>query len=159
MAPPHVLCPLEVLHLVEFYLEEGISDEEAVSLIDLEAPRHKRENKWQEITSNSILDAGLKACVCQPSTRPGCKTGGRRALGDGWSSGVKDMVSHCRVIGEAHMVAGTGAGNGLRSGQCTEVPEGTGHDHRPRRGIWRRRWCLGIHLCFISGKASHPPGS
>ncbi|XP_064447979.1 intraflagellar transport protein 122 homolog isoform X4 [Mirounga angustirostris] len=82
----------EVLHLVEFYLEEGISDEEAVSLIDLEAPRHKRENKWQEITSNSILDAGLKACVCQPSTRPGCKTGGRRALGDGWSSGVKDMT-------------------------------------------------------------------
>ncbi|XP_070093324.1 intraflagellar transport protein 122 homolog isoform X17 [Equus przewalskii] len=43
----------EVLHLVEFYLEEGITDEEAVSLIDLEAPRHKRENKWQEITSNN----------------------------------------------------------------------------------------------------------
>lgn len=43
----------EVLHLVEFYLEEGITDEEAVSLIDLEAPRHKRENKWQEITGNN----------------------------------------------------------------------------------------------------------
>ncbi|XP_065741259.1 intraflagellar transport protein 122 homolog isoform X6 [Phocoena phocoena] len=43
----------EVLHLVEFYLEEGITDEEAVSLIDLEAPRHKRENKWQEIASNT----------------------------------------------------------------------------------------------------------
>uniref|UniRef100_A0A8B9YK93 Intraflagellar transport protein 122 homolog n=1 Tax=Bos mutus grunniens TaxID=30521 RepID=A0A8B9YK93_BOSMU len=43
----------EVLHLVEFYLEEGITDEEAVSLIDLEAPRLKRENKWQEITSNN----------------------------------------------------------------------------------------------------------
>ncbi|XP_069340505.1 intraflagellar transport protein 122 homolog isoform X10 [Eulemur rufifrons] len=43
----------EVLHLVEFYLEEGITDEEAVSLIDLEAPRPKRENKWQEITSNN----------------------------------------------------------------------------------------------------------
>ncbi|XP_036188151.1 intraflagellar transport protein 122 homolog isoform X7 [Myotis myotis] len=43
----------EVLHLVEFYLEEGIIDEEAVSLIDLEAPRHKRENKWQEITGNN----------------------------------------------------------------------------------------------------------
>uniref|UniRef100_A0A8I3PYR8 Intraflagellar transport protein 122 homolog n=1 Tax=Canis lupus familiaris TaxID=9615 RepID=A0A8I3PYR8_CANLF len=43
----------EVLHLVEFYLEEGITDEEAVSLIDLEAPRHKRENKWQEIASNN----------------------------------------------------------------------------------------------------------
>uniref|UniRef100_A0AC11CPA6 Intraflagellar transport 122 n=1 Tax=Ovis aries TaxID=9940 RepID=A0AC11CPA6_SHEEP len=48
----------EVLHLVEFYLEEGITDEEAVSLIDLEAPRLKRENKWQEITSNSILGTG-----------------------------------------------------------------------------------------------------
>lgn len=55
-APPCALCPPEVLHLVEFYLEEGITDEEAVSLIDLEAPRHKRENKWQEIMSNSILD-------------------------------------------------------------------------------------------------------
>uniref|UniRef100_A0A673UB11 Intraflagellar transport protein 122 homolog n=1 Tax=Suricata suricatta TaxID=37032 RepID=A0A673UB11_SURSU len=43
----------EVLHLVEFYLEEGITDEEAVSLIDLEAPRHKHENKWQETTSNN----------------------------------------------------------------------------------------------------------
>lgn len=60
----HALCPPEVLHLVEFYLEEGITDEEAVSLIDLEAPRHKRENKWQEITSNSILlGTGLDPCV------------------------------------------------------------------------------------------------
>ncbi|XP_061864221.1 intraflagellar transport protein 122 homolog isoform X2 [Colius striatus] len=40
----------EVLHLVEFYLEDGITDEEAVALIDLEAPRlNKRENKWQEM--------------------------------------------------------------------------------------------------------------
>lgn len=58
-APPRALCLPEVLHLVEFYLEEGITDEEAVSLIDLEAPRHKRENKWQEITGNSILGIGL----------------------------------------------------------------------------------------------------
>uniref|UniRef100_A0A8D2DF58 Intraflagellar transport protein 122 homolog n=1 Tax=Sciurus vulgaris TaxID=55149 RepID=A0A8D2DF58_SCIVU len=43
----------EVLHLVEFYLEEGITDEEAVALIDLEAPRHKRENRWQEVTSSN----------------------------------------------------------------------------------------------------------
>ncbi|XP_075289327.1 intraflagellar transport protein 122 homolog isoform X6 [Opisthocomus hoazin] len=44
---------LEVLHLVEFYLEDGITDEEAVALIDLEAPGlHKRENKWQEMTSD-----------------------------------------------------------------------------------------------------------
>ncbi|NXU62248.1 IF122 protein, partial [Horornis vulcanius] len=43
----------EVLHLVEFYLEDGITDEEAVALIDLEAPRvNKRENKWQEMLSD-----------------------------------------------------------------------------------------------------------
>ncbi|NXK34891.1 IF122 protein, partial [Piprites chloris] len=43
----------EVLHLVEFYVEDGITDEEAVSLIDLEAPRvSKRENKWQEMMSD-----------------------------------------------------------------------------------------------------------
>uniref|UniRef100_A0A8C4XER6 Intraflagellar transport protein 122 homolog n=1 Tax=Erpetoichthys calabaricus TaxID=27687 RepID=A0A8C4XER6_ERPCA len=41
----------EVLPLVEFYLEEGITDEEAVALIDLEAPRAEKSNtKWQEIT-------------------------------------------------------------------------------------------------------------
>ncbi|KAM7040867.1 intraflagellar transport protein 122 homolog isoform 2-T2 [Acridotheres tristis] len=38
----------EVLHLVEFYLEDGITDEEAVALIDLEAPR---VSKWQETMS------------------------------------------------------------------------------------------------------------
>ncbi|XP_075014634.1 intraflagellar transport protein 122 homolog isoform X2 [Calonectris borealis] len=43
----------EVLHLIEFYLEDGITDEEAVALIDLEAPRlNKRENKWQEMMSD-----------------------------------------------------------------------------------------------------------
>ncbi|XP_066051517.1 intraflagellar transport protein 122 homolog isoform X1 [Chamaea fasciata] len=43
----------EVLHLVEFYLEDGITDEEAVALIDLEAPRvSKRESKWQEMLSD-----------------------------------------------------------------------------------------------------------
>lgn len=48
--------PLEVLHLVEFYLEDGITDEEAVSLIDLEAPRlNKSGNKWQEMMSDGIL--------------------------------------------------------------------------------------------------------
>lgn len=46
----------DVLHLVEFYLEEGITDEEAVALIDLEAPRlNKRDSKWQEQMSDSIL--------------------------------------------------------------------------------------------------------
>ncbi|NWS11626.1 IF122 protein, partial [Pachyramphus minor] len=43
----------EVLHLVEFYVEDGITDEEAVALIDLEAPRvSKREKKWQEMMSD-----------------------------------------------------------------------------------------------------------
>ncbi|NXT23360.1 IF122 protein, partial [Syrrhaptes paradoxus] len=43
----------EVLHLVEFYLEDGITDEEAVALIDLEAPRlNRRANKWQEVMSD-----------------------------------------------------------------------------------------------------------
>nr|XP_030139337.3 intraflagellar transport protein 122 homolog isoform X2 [Taeniopygia guttata] len=43
----------EVLHLVEFYLEDGITDEEAVALIDLEAPRvSKREDKWQEMMTD-----------------------------------------------------------------------------------------------------------
>lgn len=37
----------EVLPLVQFYLEEGIGDEEAVSLIDLEVPRSdERDTQW-----------------------------------------------------------------------------------------------------------------
>uniref|UniRef100_H3AZ66 Intraflagellar transport protein 122 homolog n=1 Tax=Latimeria chalumnae TaxID=7897 RepID=H3AZ66_LATCH len=43
---------VEVLPLVEFYLEDGIEDEEAVSLIDLEVPRtDKRNDRWQEMRS------------------------------------------------------------------------------------------------------------
>ncbi|XP_052577967.1 intraflagellar transport protein 122 homolog isoform X1 [Peromyscus californicus insignis] len=53
----------EVLHLVEFYLEEGITDEEAVALIDLEAPRHKRESKWQEVASNGSQTLRLDETV------------------------------------------------------------------------------------------------
>ncbi|XP_066183218.1 intraflagellar transport protein 122 homolog [Sylvia atricapilla] len=50
----------EVLHLVEFYLEDGITDEEAVALIDLEAPRvSKRENKWQEMLSDQTQSLRL----------------------------------------------------------------------------------------------------
>ncbi|XP_021265145.1 intraflagellar transport protein 122 homolog isoform X1 [Numida meleagris] len=50
----------EVLHLVEFYLEDGITDEEAVSLIDLEAPRlNKRGNKWQEMMSDAAQSLRL----------------------------------------------------------------------------------------------------
>ncbi|KAH0630208.1 hypothetical protein JD844_012935 [Phrynosoma platyrhinos] len=44
----------DILHLVEFYLEEEITDEEAVALIDLEVPRrNKRDSKWQEQMSDS----------------------------------------------------------------------------------------------------------
>ncbi|XP_036036612.1 intraflagellar transport protein 122 homolog isoform X3 [Onychomys torridus] len=53
----------EVLHLVEFYLEEGITDEEAVALIDLEAPRHKRESRWQEMASNGSQTLRLDETV------------------------------------------------------------------------------------------------
>ncbi|XP_025930637.1 intraflagellar transport protein 122 homolog isoform X3 [Apteryx mantelli] len=50
----------EVLHLVEFYLEDGITDEEAVALIDLEAPRlNKRANKWQEMMSDNAQSLRL----------------------------------------------------------------------------------------------------
>ncbi|XP_052534599.1 intraflagellar transport protein 122 homolog isoform X2 [Tympanuchus pallidicinctus] len=50
----------EVLHLVEFYLEDGITDEEAVSLIDLEAPRlSKSGNKWQEMMSDDAQSLRL----------------------------------------------------------------------------------------------------
>ncbi|XP_063021153.1 intraflagellar transport protein 122 homolog isoform X2 [Melospiza melodia melodia] len=50
----------EVLHLVEFYLEDGITDEEAVALIDLEAPRvSKRENKWQEMMTDNVQSLKL----------------------------------------------------------------------------------------------------
>lgn len=44
---------------MEFYLEEGITDEEAVALIDLEAPRQNREGKWRETSGNSILCSWL----------------------------------------------------------------------------------------------------
>ncbi|XP_068763206.1 intraflagellar transport protein 122 homolog [Struthio camelus] len=50
----------EVLHLVEFYLEDGITDEEAVALIDLEAPRlNKRAKKWQETMSDNAQSLKL----------------------------------------------------------------------------------------------------
>ncbi|XP_013914619.1 PREDICTED: intraflagellar transport protein 122 homolog isoform X2 [Thamnophis sirtalis] len=45
----------DVLHLVEFYLEDGITDEEAVALIDLEVPRlNKIGSEWQEQMSNGV---------------------------------------------------------------------------------------------------------
>ena len=49
------LCT-EVLPLVQFYLEQGISDEEAVSLIDLEVPQmDQRDARWQDMDNGGIL--------------------------------------------------------------------------------------------------------
>lgn len=46
----------EVLPLVQFYLEEGISDEEAVSLIDLEVPHtDQRDARWHDMDNGGIL--------------------------------------------------------------------------------------------------------
>lgn len=46
----------EVLPLVQFYLEEGIGDEEAVSLIDLEVPHtDQRDARWQDMDNGGIL--------------------------------------------------------------------------------------------------------
>ncbi|XP_058499501.1 intraflagellar transport protein 122 homolog isoform X2 [Solea solea] len=45
----------EVLPLVQFYLEDGISDEEAVSLIDLEVPPvDKRDSRWQHMDNGEL---------------------------------------------------------------------------------------------------------
>lgn len=41
---------------MQFYLEEGISDEEAVSLIDLEVPyADQRDARWQDTDNGRIL--------------------------------------------------------------------------------------------------------
>ncbi|XP_008336620.1 intraflagellar transport protein 122 homolog [Cynoglossus semilaevis] len=42
----------EVLPLVQFYLEEGVSDEEAVSLIDLEVPHVDDPDSHPQLTDN-----------------------------------------------------------------------------------------------------------
>lgn len=45
-----------MLPLVQFYLEEGISDEEAVSLIDLEVPHtDEGDARWQDMDNGGIL--------------------------------------------------------------------------------------------------------
>lgn len=45
-----------MLPLVQFYLEEGISDEEAVSLIDLEVPHtDQRDASWHDMDNGRIL--------------------------------------------------------------------------------------------------------
>lgn len=41
---------------MQFYLEEGISDEEAVSLIDLEVPHtDQRDARWHDMDNGGIL--------------------------------------------------------------------------------------------------------
>ena len=46
----------EVLPLVEFVLEDGITDEDAIQILDLSIPKQKPEEKnWQESRMGSIL--------------------------------------------------------------------------------------------------------
>uniref|UniRef100_A0AAY4D3U5 Intraflagellar transport protein 122 homolog n=1 Tax=Denticeps clupeoides TaxID=299321 RepID=A0AAY4D3U5_9TELE len=61
----------EVLPLVQFYLEDGISDEEAVSLIDLEVPRVERKNSESNTNHSSQtlkLDESLEGEEEDPFT-------------------------------------------------------------------------------------------
>ncbi|XP_030640907.1 intraflagellar transport protein 122 homolog [Chanos chanos] len=61
----------EVLPLVEFYLEEGISDEEAVSLIDLEVPRVDRKaSRWQDMSSGESQSLKLDDSMDDPADDP-----------------------------------------------------------------------------------------
>ncbi|KAF7664865.1 hypothetical protein LDENG_00161710 [Lucifuga dentata] len=54
----------EVLPLVQFYLEEGITDEEAVSLIDLEVPHvDKKTADWQEMDVNESQTLKMDDCL------------------------------------------------------------------------------------------------
>ena len=51
----------EVLPLVEFYLEDDITDEEAQNLLDLAPPRDDKRNRdrqWREDRIGSILENG-----------------------------------------------------------------------------------------------------
>ncbi|XP_070766457.1 intraflagellar transport protein 122 homolog isoform X7 [Enoplosus armatus] len=63
----------EVLPLVQFYLEEGISDEEAVSLIDLEVPHtDQRDTRWHDMDNGDMqalrMDDGLDDAEEDPFT-------------------------------------------------------------------------------------------
>ena len=50
------ICFTEVLPLVEFVLEDGITDEEAIQILDLSIPKQKKEEKnWQESRMGGIL--------------------------------------------------------------------------------------------------------
>lgn len=41
--------------MVEFSLEEGMTDEEAVHILDMSVPRRKKERNWQEQRMASIF--------------------------------------------------------------------------------------------------------
>ena len=52
------VCFVEVLPLVEFFLEDDISDEEAMQLLESELPRRKqdtRQDGWRQETNARIL--------------------------------------------------------------------------------------------------------
>lgn len=54
-------CLTEVLPLVEFVLEDGITDEEAVQVLDLSIPKQKKEDKkWHESRIGRILLTPVK---------------------------------------------------------------------------------------------------
>lgn len=44
----HSFVNFEVLPLVEFFLEEGMTDEEAVHILDMSVPKKKKQRTWQE---------------------------------------------------------------------------------------------------------------
>ena len=45
----------EVLPLVEFFLEDGMTDEEAVHILDMSVPKKKKERSWKENRMSRIL--------------------------------------------------------------------------------------------------------
>lgn len=45
----------EILPLVEFVLEDGLTDEEAVHILDMSIPKQKKKGPWSETRMSSIL--------------------------------------------------------------------------------------------------------
>lgn len=63
-----------MLPLVQFYLEEGISDEEAVSLIDLEVPHMDQgDARWQDMDNGGILWSEMELHTKQQMTNILCE--------------------------------------------------------------------------------------
>lgn len=156
-APP-LPVSAEVLHLVEFYLEEGITDEEAVSLIDLEAPRLKRENKWQEITSNSILGAG-RTRVCPLGT--GLGAGGPWGPA-GPGEARAGHSAHWRGPHGSRLGAraGRGAGPGCRAATGAGRTGGRNCVHAPAPAHEAGVWLLwGTAHADLAPAASLPQGT